>query len=85
MKMILLLSSLQDITVQLFVFSTIYPVNFKMQTGGRRKKLERKQEGKNGRAEKLEVEKHLEVLMWCKTEKRERGLRHSSTGGKDGG
>jgi len=84
MKMILLLSSLQDITVQLFVFSTIYPINFKMQTTGSKKKLERKQEGKNGRAEKMEAENQLESLKWCKRE-REGGLQHSSTGGKDGG
>lgn len=52
MKRILLLSSLQDITVQLFVSFTIYPINFKMQTEGKRKKLERKQESKNVRAKK---------------------------------
>lgn len=56
--MILLLSSLHSITIQLSVFSTIYPINFKMQTAGRRKKLERKQEGKSRRAEKMRGEKH---------------------------
>lgn len=53
-----------------------------MQTGRRRKELERKQEGKNRRAEKVEVEKHLEPPVRCKM-KRERGLWRSSTGGKD--